>query len=202
MNINIAKEKSNSQAMQDIFALYINKFRNFGYFVDLGCNEPINGNNSAILEQIGWSGILVDYMDHLVSKCSTYRKNKVICADLKSKNLTELLDENNAPEIIDYLSMDLDHGAAFPSISTFDFAKRKIRCMTFEHDSYADGPEMAEKSRKFLTEAGLKIICKNVTVLNGKAFEDWYVDPALVEENIYKRILSENIEFNEIIAKI
>jgi hypothetical protein len=202
MNLKEAIRKSNSQALQDVFALYINNFNSIGYFVDLGSNEPFAGNNSALLELHGWEGIMVDYVDYLVLKCSTERKNKSIQANLVSKNLTELLDENNCPEIIDYLSMDLDYGAAIKSIKTFDFNKRKIKCMTFEHDAYADGPEMAEESRNFLTNMGLKIICKDVTVLDGKAFEDWYINPDLVNKEIYEKIICENIEFNKIFSKL
>lgn len=200
MNINTIH--SNSQALQDIFAIYINQFKTDGYFVDLGCNEPISGNNSATLESMGWNGILVDYVESLVQKCNSIRKNKAIYANLINTSITDLLIQNNAPEIIDYLSMDLDYGAALPSIKSFDFNKFKIKCMTFEHDAYLNGDDMKNESREFLESKGMKIVCKDVTIFGGKSFEDWYVNPQLVSESVYSKIISDGEEYTSIIEKL
>ena len=193
---------SYSQASQDIFAIYINQFKTNGYFVDLGCNEPFVGSNSATLEEMGWTGILVDYQQSLVDKCNSIRKNKAICADLVKTNITDILIENNAPEIIDYLSMDLDDEAALPCIKNFNFDKFKIKCMTFEHDEYLRGDGMKNASREFLESKGLKPVCKDVTIFNGKSFEDWYVNPELVSEEIYKKIECERVEHSDIFKKL
>lgn len=193
---------SNSQAGQDIFAFYINSFRKTGYFLDLGCNEPFAGNNTALLESNGWEGILVDYNSTLVDLCKQNRKNKVILADLKNESLTKILDDNNSPEIIDYVSMDLDFDIALNSIKTFDFTKRKIKCMTFEHDFYSTKSPMKQDSRKYLESVGLTIICKDVQVFPGSSFEDWYIDVNLVDKNIYNKIVCDNLYFKEILEKI
>lgn len=187
-----------SQASQDLFALYINNFKEDGYFLDLGCNQPFEGNNSALLESLGWKGILIDYQQFFVDFCLSKRKNKVLNADLIQTNITDILIENNAPNIIDYVSIDLDNHAALSCIQNLNFDKFKIKCMTFEHDAYSLGDEMRSISREFLLSKGLKIICKDVTIYNGKQFEDWYVDPELVEKDIYLPIMCENTEFNKI----
>lgn len=193
---------SYSQASQDIFAIYINQFKTNGYFVDLGCNEPFLGSNSATLEEMGWTGILVDYQQSLVDKCNSIRKNKAICADLVKTNITDILIENNSPEIIDFLSMDLDDEAALPCIKNFNFNKYKIKCMTFEHDEYLRGNSMKNASREFLEQNGLVPVCKDVTIFGGKSFEDWYVNPELVSEEIYKKIECQHVEHSDIIKKI
>jgi hypothetical protein len=194
--------KSNSQAGQDIFAYYINNYNNNGFFLDLGCNEPFAGNNTALLESKGWSGILIDYNLNLVNMCRNQRRNTVLLADLKNENLSSILDNNQAPNIIDYISMDLDFDIALDSIKTFDFTKRKIKCMTFEHDFYSTKSSMKDESRKFLQSVGLTIVCKDVQVFRGSSFEDWYIDSNLVDKNIYEHILSDNLYYSEIIEKI
>lgn len=195
-------QKSNSQALQDIFALYSNQFSTNGYFVDLGCNEPIKFNNTALLESIGWSGFLVDYMPFLVEQCKNIRKNPVVQANLIEKDITELLDNFNSPKIIDYLSLDLDYGAAWDCIKKWNFNKYKIKSLTFEHDYYDGGIELRNNSRDFLTKNGLLLICSNVTIYGGKSFEDWYVDPTLVPKEIYEPIICDNTEYNNIFTKI
>ena len=53
------KMKYFSKEGQDRFAHIL--IGNKGKFLDLGCNHPYAGNNTAALEQLGWSGIVVDY---------------------------------------------------------------------------------------------------------------------------------------------
>jgi hypothetical protein len=190
--------KTYSQARQDLFALYINDFKPDGYFLDFGCNQPFEGNNSALLESLGWKGILVDYQQSFANFCAAHRKNKVLCLDLVKTNITEMLIENSAPNVIDYISIDLDNDAALSCIQNLNFDKFSVKCITFEHDAYALGGKMRKASREFLLSKGLVIVCKDVTIFNGKQFEDWYVNPNLISENIYKPLMSENIEFDKI----
>jgi hypothetical protein len=201
-NLNTFLSKSLSQARQDIYALYINDFSPNGYFVDLGSNEPFRGNNSALLENIGWNGFMVDYNQGLVDQCNLYRKNPAVWEDLTKTSLTDLFERFKTPEIIDYLSMDLDNNAAFPSIQSFDFTKYKIKAMTFEHDSYLNGDEMRNASRDFLQGKGLKIICSDVSIFGGKSFEDWYVNPDLVSSDIWEKIVCDKTEFTDIFNKV
>lgn len=194
--------KSLSQAGQDIFAQYINKNVQRGFFLDLGCNEPFKYNNTALLEDNNWTGILVDYMPELISICSSHRKSKCICADLKVTSLTDILDNNNSPQIIDYISMDLDYDVALNSIKTLDVSKYIIRSLTFEHDYYCTKSTMMEESRDYLESIGLKIVCKNVNIFDNSPFEDWYINPDLVSENVYNPIICENLHYINIVNKI
>jgi FkbM family methyltransferase len=57
---NFGKIKFLGQSCQDMIAyLYLQKRKN-GFFVDIGANDGIMGNNSYIFEQIGWKGIFVE----------------------------------------------------------------------------------------------------------------------------------------------
>jgi hypothetical protein len=65
----------------------------------------------------------------------TERKNnasKII--KLKSKTLLEFLDENNAPLIIDFLSIDTE-GSEFEILSVFNFNRYRINVICTEHNN-------------------------------------------------------------------
>jgi hypothetical protein len=190
---------SNSQAAQDVFALTVNEFKTDGFFVDLGSNEPKTWNNSHLLEsQYNWRGILVDYDEYLVNKCARERSSVCLRADLMSKSVTDILDEQNAPEIIDYLSLDLDFGATLAALQSIDFNKYKFRCVTFEHDAYLKGEEIREPSRKIFEEAGYTLLCENVRY-GDWAFEDWYVKKELVDFDAVSKMSCQNKEGKDII---
>ena len=99
---------------------------------------------------------------------------------------------------IDYLSVDCE-----PSYNTFksllQFPMDKYRCsvITFEHDLYVDGSDILNKSRKYLTDRGYQLVCSNVSnILN--PFEDWWVDPQVVSEEIWKPFVCSNMEAQNI----
>lgn len=65
----------------------------------------------------------------------TERKNnltKVI--KLKTKTLLDVLIENRAPSIIDFLSVDTE-GSEFEILSAFDFKKYQVNIICFEHNN-------------------------------------------------------------------
>ena len=50
------------QSEQDKFVLNILKNKKNGYFLEIGSNDPININNSYLLEtKYDWKGIMVEY---------------------------------------------------------------------------------------------------------------------------------------------
>ena len=69
--------------------------------------------------------------------------------------------------------------------------------ITYEHDFYVSGPKFMNLSREYLEARGYKLVVANVKS-NGRVFEDWWVDPMIISENIWKRFESNNIEFSEI----
>ncbi len=95
--------KSNSQASQDLFAYYVCNTNN-GYFLDFGSSDPIDRNNTYILEKNGWNGICFDIGDYTESYKNN-RTSKFIRSDVNQLNLKNILIENNAPKIIDYISI-------------------------------------------------------------------------------------------------
>jgi FkbM family methyltransferase len=65
----------------------------------------------------------------------TVRKNNSTkTIKLKTKTLLDVLTENNAPSIIDFLSIDTE-GSEFEILSAFDFKKYNINVICFEHNN-------------------------------------------------------------------
>lgn len=190
---------SKSQAHQDIFALLANNFKIGGYFIDLGSNEPIVCNNTYILESIfSWNGLLVDFVPFLVEQCRQQRKAKALQADLNLISPTSLLDDYFSPQIIDYLSLDLDNDATEIALKNFNFQKYHVRCLTFEHDSYLRGDNLKNLSREILSKVGMRLVCSDVK-FNGSTFEDWYVDSEIFESSEYiNKIICDKKEHSEI----
>ncbi len=85
--------------------------------------------------------------------------------DVKTISLLDLLDKYNAPEIIDYLSIDTE-GTEYDILSNFDFNKYKFRTITVEHNYTS----VRGKIFKLLTENGY--YRKNIAL---SEFDDWYI---------------------------
>jgi FkbM family methyltransferase len=67
---------SNSQYGEDlVLKKLINK--QFGYYVDVGCNHPINFNNTFFLYKSGFTGINIDPNPHLINKCKDKRPRDI-----------------------------------------------------------------------------------------------------------------------------
>jgi FkbM family methyltransferase len=79
-----------------------------------------------------------------------------------TKTLTQILDENNAPKVMDYLSLDVE-GAELRVFEGFDFGKYRFLAMTIERPS----PELNK-----LLFANDYIFVRNSTKLK---FDSFYV---------------------------
>jgi FkbM family methyltransferase len=90
--------------------------------------------------------------------------------DVESVSLEDLLDENKAPKIIDYLSIDTE-GSEFLILENFNFSKYKFRVITCEHNF----TENREKIFKLLSKNGYERVWSEFT-----QFDDWYVHPELI----------------------
>lgn len=83
---------NSTQLNQDLFALFINKFRS-GYFVEIGANDGYNLSNTVYLERyFGWSGLLIEPNPKYLSSLKT--RNALISnkAVAKTKGNLEFID--------------------------------------------------------------------------------------------------------------
>ena len=182
--------KTYSTENQDRFVLTTLKELKGGFFIDIGCRHPIEGNNTYLLEtEYDWTGVLIDLDVAAINLCKHIRKkSKSFAMDVIEKPLSRFILPN-CPQTIDYVSFDVDE-ANLSVIRDWDFDKYKIKCLTFEHDAYSRGESLRIPSREIFEKNGYKLVCSDVSNILGQRFEDWYCSD-LVPPDYYKDIICE-----------
>jgi|688.fasta_scaffold00934_66 hypothetical protein len=188
---------STSQASQESFVLNVLKEKHNGTYVELGGGWAERNSNTYLLEtRYGWKGLSFENDPSRAHDYNLTRKNKTLQTDARWFNYERYFIENNYPIHIDYLQMDLH-----PAFSTFEALKnmplRKYRfsTITFEHNGYQDRwhKEFIQgESQRMLKDLGYVLVTENV-IFNGKAYEDWYVDPRVVPYDNYKDFINKDI---------
>jgi len=185
-------QKNFSQACQDLFVLAALNGKKNGTYLEIGSAHSFHNSNTALLEQLGWTGIGVEMNRELASMHDRERKNKVLCENALSLNYSKLLRDNFNSDIIDYLQLDIE-----PSHNTFEallmmpFDKYKFRVITYEHDHYVDmSNSYREKSRRYLQNMGYTLVFNDIATIDGCSFEDWWVKEELIEPSILEKLLS------------
>ena len=191
------------QALQDKFALNILKKKKHGTFLELGANHPININNTYTLEKdFGWSGIMIEFDEKHLKDYKEHRPDSVhVIADATKIDYKKLLEENNMPEDIDYLQIDLDAGngstmEALEKLDTEVFDKYRFATITFEHDYYCAGDYTStrEKSREIFKKRGYVSVFNDIHDREPNVvYEDWYVHPDLVDMDYVKKLKINNV---------
>lgn len=190
-----------SQAGQDVFARYVVNRK--GTYLDIGSFRPTYHNNTRTLELEGWTGLSIDYNDYS-EEFRQKRNNPFLHADVTNIDWNTVLPQNQ----VDYISFDVDD-ATRTAIDRFPFDRVKFAAMTIEHDQYRVGTELRDYIRQKLTALGYVLICGDVVMPDGTgpnekygAFEDWWVNPELVDMDRAEAIRSNNITYLEIFKKI
>jgi len=213
----------NGQIMQDFF---VNSLLDMdeGFFLDIGAgtggikNKSIGFfSNTYFFENYrSWSGICIDYDKDYIDRAKSERSCISVCCDLMKKNINDVLSENDCPEVIDYISFDVDD-ATEKVMDEIDFDKYKFKAMTFEHNLFqsmdtsdqthtqAHKEEVVRfynKSRDLFTSLGYEILCGNVSLPGFGFVEDWYVMPSLLEGLDYQYLKSEKESIQNLVYKI
>ena len=202
-----------SQACQDLFVEAVTKGKPNGYFLEIGSNHPAKHNNTYLLEKkYNWKGLMVEYDKSFEGLYKIHRSNSFyILNDARQINYRQFLDNNNFPENMDYLQVDLDVNNkstldTFLLLNNTVLDKYKFATITFEHDIYTGNYfDTQEISRKILTDRGYVLVFPNVSVFwegSYKPFEDWYVHPELVDMDYINKIKTSNSLSCEEIKKI
>jgi FkbM family methyltransferase len=146
-------ENTTSQQFQEVFALSECQFKKAGFFVEFGVIDGILGSNTYLKENrkvnidtnCVWerSGEILQFhevpsglsgINNFVSKENLLKHADVSVYDVSTISLNNLLDKYNAPNEIDYMSIDTE-GSEFEILRSFDFYKYKIRVLTVEHNN-------------------------------------------------------------------
>ena len=210
----IAITKHKGQFLQDFFVDTLLQ-KNNGFFVDIGCGTGdidlkkyhYSGlsNTYALEKYKDWTGLGIDRDKKYYEAASPFR-NKIICADLTKRNINEVLEENECPSKVDYLSVDVDDAQKIV-LDDLDFGKYSFDIITYEHNySVSQGSENLlfsdhrEYSRKKFSKLGYRILIGNVGHETGSYIEDWHVSQELYDK--YQHIAMEEATTRQIYRKL
>lgn len=181
-----------SQAFQDEFVDIVLNGQPEGYFVDVGgaCDDHKNGSNSLMFEERGWKGVIVDAEAHrMVGRSCLCVPSWIGDGSGNTKLLGEILKQNQVPELVDYLSIDIE-GQDYNAVKSFVESGFTFKVATIEHNLYSRNPGVDQlKANIFnlLASNGYVRIVDNAghtaTIRNlnsGWPFEDWYINPKYV----------------------
>jgi len=178
---------SRGEALQDSFVLSILGGKRNGFYLEIGSAGPEIANNTFLLEKsFNWNGISIEFNPDLVDEFSQLRSNSCILADATKFDFLACLEENNFPEVIDFLQLDIDPAAnTLLALKQIPFNKYRFSVVTFEHDLYrsADNIRVKSEAASILEKHGYIRIVDNLQVIPGvpendgnwAPFEDWWI---------------------------
>ena len=177
-----------SQAGQDrfVYAMTVSgEGKTTGTFLDVGCSDPVSYSNTLALEQAGWRGVLLDREPALAGPISEKRRSPFVCGDAKDTDWLAVCERHALTFPVDYLSFDVD-GAGIDVFQSIPWPSVRFRILTVEHDAYRFGDGSRLRMRAILREQGYDLLCPDV-MNDGLPFEDWWVDPHLVDMSLAAR---------------
>lgn len=180
-------KRNYSQAMQDMFILTVLDGKRDGSYVEIGAGDAFYGSNTALLDtEFGWSGVSVEYNKNYMESFNN-RNSKYISDDAREIDYDKVFKEMGFKEI-DYLQLDCDPpNVTYEVLLKIPFDKYKFAVITYEHDEYTNPDKnYKELSRVYLKGLGYQLVVDNVAPDRLCSFEDWWVHPDLVDENIIR----------------
>lgn len=190
--VNQVKENY-SQSWQDIFVLTMLNGKRNGTYLELGASDPTYMNNTCLLsKKFGWTGISIDFRSELTPLWHRQRPlDDFRLLDAWNIDYQDLFKQ--LPTQIDYLQVDLDETCSLPILKKLPTSTR-FSVITFETDIFAGNRYVQTESRKYLTGLGYQLLIDNVAVKNyptktWEPFEDWYVDPAVIDSKVIEQFM-------------
>lgn len=188
-------KRNYSQTYQDLFVLSMLKGKKKGTYLEIGSADPFYGSNTALLESnFEWDGVSIEILQNEVEKFAKSRKNPIILHDATKVNYASLLEQYTFPKDVDYLQVDCEPPSiTYQILTQIPFDKYRFAVITFEHDYYADLTKLyREKSREFLISKGYVLVGSNISPNDECPYEDWWVHPELVDNEIIEMFLSKS----------
>jgi tetratricopeptide (TPR) repeat protein len=181
-------EKNYSQTYQDMFVLSMLDGKKNGEYFEIGSADPYKGSNTALLEELGWTGISLEILEDEVVKFRKHRKNPVVHCD------ATMYDYSNLIGVIDYLQIDCEPPATtFEILTNLPLDKCDFKVITYEHDHYTDiSSKYRELSRLYLLSKGYKLVVKNIAPDDTACYEDWYVHPKYISMEIFDAMFDDS----------
>lgn len=190
-----------SQAYQDIFVLMALKGKRGGFFLEIGASDPVFINNTFLLEsQFDWRGVAIDINPKSVRRFARKRKSKIVEADALQLDYSTLLKASGAPRRIDYLQVDIDPSIqSLRCLMSLPLEEYRFSVITYETDFYDPSLSLAEKtsirdqSRELLHAHGYLLLGPGIATTGPlDVFEDWWIDPNAVDQDVVDRLYVES----------
>ena len=194
-------ENNWSQSMQDMFVLSMLDGKRNGVYVEIGADQPRVISNTYLLEKdFDWSGISFELDADKVAFFNTIRKNKCLCEDATLYDYKSLFQKSNYPKQIDYLQLDIDPAeGTLNALKVLPLDDYRFSVITYETDVYSSGADIQDEQIQILESHGYQLVAKNVKC-EGNPYEDWWIDPAIVSEDVWKPYKTRvGLESNEVI---
>jgi len=198
-----------AQSGQDEWVNKIFNGKRRGTFLDIGAYDGLQSSNTAFLEkELGWTGICIEAnrgaYDRLVGNRTSQNVFAAVSdydgtirfgsdsiseygSEVPCMMLNTVLEQYDAPEFIDYLSIDVE-GHEYDILKCFDFYRWKIGALTVEHNLYCWGDTNKNKLYDLLTTNGFTRVVEDAPCLDTnplyyqKPYEDWYVRTDILGE--------------------
>ena len=194
-------ENNWSQSMQDMFVLSMLDGKRDGVYVEIGADQPRVISNTYLLENnFNWSGVSFELDADKVAFFNTIRKNKCLCEDATLYDYKSIFEERNYPKQIDYLQLDIDPAeGTLRALKVLPLNDYRFSVITYETDVYSSGADIQDEQIEILESHGYQLVAKNVKC-EGNPYEDWWIDPAIVSEDVWKPYKTRiGLESNEVI---
>jgi FkbM family methyltransferase len=144
--------------------------------------SSLRGNRSSIIDYrcvFHASGLKLPFLDvdnNELSTLQSYSQSDLHASNrtsgdqylVETISLEDLLDQHDAPNVIDYISIDTE-GSEFDILKAFNFKKYQFRIITVEHNH----TEMRTEIYNLLVTNGYTRIFKDLS-----GFDDWFIYPS------------------------
>lgn len=194
-----------SQVGQDKWVCEYFKYKTNGFFLDIGAYDGIELSNTYYLEKnLNWNGICLEPSPIAFSKLSQQRNCICINKAAYNKNtqlkffedglggriddnkfsyivdairIDDVLRQNDAPNNIDYISLDVE-GGEYNVLLGFPFSEYEVILWTIEHNLHAKTTNRILKAniQNIMNKNGYKIVRENVGTSPLYPMEDWFIN--------------------------
>jgi hypothetical protein len=156
--------------MHAIIAYKFNNDLKNGFYVEVGANHFKDGSNTYFLEkEHGWNGISIEISKYYSELFNDNRKNKCINDNALRVNWEKHFEENNFPNIINFLSIDIDSDAGIHAntlaLLNLPLSRYKFDIIAIEHSGgiHHAFEESKKMQRDILSMFGYYLIHKGDT---------------------------------------
>lgn len=191
-NNNFNLEYGNSD--QENFIIKVLNKKINGYYVELGANHPIEGSNTYYLEkEFKWNGLSLEILPEYQLLHTDVRINPCLLEDARKFDYKKYFVENNFPNQIDFLQIDIDAGfdknakqlgdnaSSLHGLIQIPLNEYRFTVITYEHEALNDFKKNSERDaqREILDSYGYALVVRNW-------HEDWWIDPNVIPYNQFK----------------